>query len=600
MNETVKPTAYLTGLLWFDISEVYTYLDRIKTAYTHVNPSDELNVFITYLIKNSKIGVPYGNKEKIKDIIGEFNVVDKRIAIPFDIPKVSKLALRDYQETAMSEIKSLLADGLTEFNLSGKPGCVHGDTEYYTPNGWKKIKDYTEGDSILVCDEEGRAFFEEPLYYLNLPNDRWYTLIADDKPVAKLSAEHNVIHYNQHSEIVSTKCIDLFNSTEQVKLVASPHIRDCVNVDKIKQSVSFTRKYCFTTSTGMWVSRYNGVITVTGNSGKSFMLSNLLAELGLKTLIIANQKMLINQLSKEIEQTLGCQANVLSAKNTVLGDINVATSQFISQNPDVWYQIKEQVSVLVLDEAEALASPTVTKIFQRSPAKYKIYISATFSRSVDQRTDALVDFAGSHKIILHSTGNIVPTVLMVECPEVFIAPSDPLVYQTAKGRFFDYVGIHNKVLDIVKYSVNKNRQVLIGCDIQKVQIKLKDKLNDLGIITEILNGSTKEKDRLRILQDYDSGNIKVLIGFGVLNAGISIPKIQTIIRLSMPSSIEKLEQFIGRGVRSFEGKEGCYVIDLVFQGFNIKPRNTLYRLKSRTERWKVYKTTWDSFSSTLK
>lgn len=455
MNHS-RITTYLTGLLWFSISDIKDKLDRIKVAYTHVHPLDPNNVFETYLIKNEKIGVPYGNQEKIHSIVGEFTVVDKRLTVPFDTSKVSKLKLRDYQEVAMQEIKALLTNGKTEFNLAGKPG-----------------------------------------------------------------------------------------------------------------------------------------------SGKSFMLSNLLAELNLKTLIIANQKMLINQLSTEIENTLGCKANVLSSSNTVLGDINVATSQFISQNPDVWYAIKEQVSVLVLDEAEALASPTVTRIFQRSPAKYKIYISATFSRSVDHRTEALMDFAGKDKVILHSTGNIIPTVLMVQCPERFIAPSDAAVYVKAKGRFFMYQGIHNKVQQIVQYSVNKNRQVLIGCDVQKVQKALQDKLTAIGIRTEILNGSTKEKDRLRILQEYSDGLVKVLIGFGVLNAGISIPKIQTIIRLSMPSSIEKLEQFIGRGVRSFEGKEGCYVIDLVFEGFNLAPRNTLYQLKARTEKWKVYKTTWEQFSRTL-
>lgn len=449
-------TPVLTGLLWFDIKDVIHEYDRIVSAYTHVNPNDDTNVFPTYLVKNGKIGVPFGNKDKIREIVKFDTYIDKRIAIPFSELKVSRLKLRDYQEIAMKEIKSLIAKGVTEFNLAGKPG-----------------------------------------------------------------------------------------------------------------------------------------------SGKSFMLSNMLAELGLKTLIIANQKMLITQLQAEIEHTLGCKANVLNAKNTVLGDINVATSQFISQNPNVWYQIKEQVSVLVLDEAEALASPTVTKIFQRSPAKYKIYISATFSRSVDKRTNALTDFAGHHKVVLESTGNIVPTIIRVQCPEVFVPPMDKQLYMRAKSRFFKQLTIFDKIDEVVKYSVNKNRQVLIGTDIIEMQMTILERLTKIGIKTAILNSSTKEKDRLAILDAYDAGEIQVIIGFAVLNAGLSVPKIQTILRVSTPSSIEKLEQFIGRGVRSFEGKEGCFVVDFTFQGFNNKSRNTLYSLKNRTEGWKVYSTTWEKFSKQL-
>lgn len=443
----------LTGMLWVVKSDLTPKQESfIKAKYTHENPNNPTEPFCTYLELKGKIGVPYGDKLKVQQVLPSITIEDKRIAPMFDRPKVSKLPLRDYQETAMTEIIEYIQQGGTEFNLAGFPG-----------------------------------------------------------------------------------------------------------------------------------------------SGKSFMLSNLLAKLNTKVLIIANQRMLINQLSAEIEAVLGEKPNVLSAKNTKLGDINVATSQFIAQNAEVWYEIKNHIGLLVLDEAEALASPTVMKIFQRAPAKYRILISATFTRSVDHRTGALLDFAGHKRVVLENNALIKPTIINVLCPETFFPPRDTKRYAKAKSTFFTKDTITQKVLHISQYSIKKNRQVLIACDLVQKQEELMSALAELGIPSACLNGKTKDQDRKRILQEYDDGTIKVLLGLGVLNAGLSLPRISTIIRLSTPSSEEKLEQLIGRGRRFFEGKDGCFVIDLWFKGFKNKKRLQMYSLKERVEGWKVFTVTWEDF-----
>lgn len=445
--------AVLTGMLWVLKSDLNVKQESIiKRRYTHINPNQPDTPFNTYLELKGKLGIPYGDKEKIYQVLPELTIDDKRIQPLFDTPKVSKLPLRDYQEEAMEEIVEYIKQGGTEFNLSGFPG-----------------------------------------------------------------------------------------------------------------------------------------------SGKSFMLSNLLAKLNTKVLIIANQKMLINQLSAEIEAVLGEKPNVLNAKNTQLGDINVATSQFIAQNADVWYEIKHKIGLLVLDEAESLASPTVMKIFQRSPAKYRILISATFSRSVDHRTGALMDFAGHKRVVLNNNALLKPTIINVLCPETFFPPRDTKRYAKAKSTFFEKDSITHKVLSITQYSISKDRQVLIACDLVNKQEEIMQSLEKLGINAACLNGKTNDSERKRILEEYDNGTIKVLLGLGVLNAGLSLPKITTIIRLSTPSSEEKLEQLIGRGRRSFEGKEGCFVIDLWFKGFKNTKRLQMYSLKERVEGWKVFTVPWEIF-----
>ena len=328
-------------------------------------------------------------------------------------------------------------------------------------------------------------------------------------------------------------------------------------------------------------------------SGKSYMLAALLAKMKMKVLIVAHLTSLIDQIKNEIETATGMTVTVLNAKNTVIGDINVATSQFISRNTDVWYQIKTGIGMLVIDESESAASLSTLRIIQRCYAKYRVFISATFSRSVDDRTEALKDVAGHKRITLHAQDMLNPTVIQVQCPEIFNNPVNKNLYQKAKGVFFKNPGIDEKVILVTKASIKKDRQVLIAVDIIDVQNRLKQKLEADGITCGIMNGETKAKDRVQILQDYNDGKIKVLLGVNVLNAGLSIPKITTIVKVSIPSSSEKLEQLIGRLRRKFEGKQGAWFIDLHFKGF--KCQKSFYVKKVREESWKYHETTWDAF-----
>lgn len=331
-------------------------------------------------------------------------------------------------------------------------------------------------------------------------------------------------------------------------------------------------------------------------SGKSFLLSNLLAELGTKTLIIAHLSQLTRQLAKEIEEVLGHKPVILDKDTKELGDINIATSQLISKNPDLWYLIKKGIGCIVIDEAETLASLSTLRIVQRAHAKYHIFISATFTRSVDHRTEALIDFAGNNVFTLKNPALLKPQVIAVHCPEVFSAPMNQNLYNIARGRFYKRETISDKVIKITQASLKKNRQVLIACDIVEMQDSLKAKLEALGIQAECINSSTKVQRRTDAMNEFNEGKLQVLIGFGTLNAGLSIPKISTIIRVATPNSREKLEQLIGRARRDFDGKDGAFVIDLMFQGFNNESRLALYKKKRRTDDWKLSQCTWDDFS----
>ena len=74
-------------------------------------------------------------------------------------------------------------------------------------------------------------------------------------------------------------------------------------------------------------------------------------------------------------------------------------------------------------------------------------------------------------------------------------------------------------------------------------------LQKLGYTTAILNSETKQSDRMQMLKDFDVKNRSMDL---LPNAGIRYQKLVLII--SMPSSVEKLEQTIGRSRGTFPAK----------------------------------------------
>ncbi|MCK9567608.1 RtcB family protein [Candidatus Pacearchaeota archaeon] len=82
-------------------------------------------------------------------------------------------------------------------------GCVDADTEFLTLNGWKRIADYQDGDSVLVftpgCDPYRRlncesAFFETPKY-IKLECDEFWKIKTKYGVNQVLSDEHRVLYY---------------------------------------------------------------------------------------------------------------------------------------------------------------------------------------------------------------------------------------------------------------------------------------------------------------------------------------------------------------------------------------------------------------------
>lgn len=78
-------------------------------------------------------------------------------------------------------------------------GCVSADTEFLTPQGWKRIDEYTEGDLVAQHDGNGVMTFVAPEAYINLPCEEMWHVSNTHVVDMMLSDEHRVVYVNDRT-----------------------------------------------------------------------------------------------------------------------------------------------------------------------------------------------------------------------------------------------------------------------------------------------------------------------------------------------------------------------------------------------------------------
>lgn len=86
-------------------------------------------------------------------------------------------------------------------------------------------------------------------------------------------------------------------------------------------------------------------------------------------------------------------------------------------------------------------------------------------------------------------------------------------------------------------------------------------LNDNGITCKVVSGETPKAERDRLLKQYKAGAIRCLANVNVLTTGFDAPATDFLIMLRPTQSPGLYVQMGGRGMRLYEGKTDCLVLD---------------------------------------
>ncbi len=202
-----------------------------------------------------------------------------------------------------------------------------------------------------------------------------------------------------------------------------------------------------------------------------------------------------------------------------------------------------RVEVLVLDEADRMLDmgfiPDVKRIIYSLPPK-------------DRRQTMLFSATLSQDILGLATRWMKdPLLIEIEPEQVTLATTEQRVYAvTAKSKFALLFNLIQRE-PVTRMLVFRNRRD--GVD------RLARKLALAGVPCAQLSGEVPQEKRIRILEDFRAGKIKVVIATDVAGRGIHVEAISHVVNYDIPEEAEDYVHRIGR-----TGRAGATGISITF------------------------------------
>lgn len=222
-------------------------------------------------------------------------------------------------------------------------------------------------------------------------------------------------------------------------------------------------------------------------------------------------------------------------------DIVIATPGRLidfASNKDVYL---DRVEALVIDEADRMLDmgfiPQVRRIVRMTPHKdhrQTLLFSATFTDDVERLAEQWTYDA---------------TRIEIE-PESLAADSvDQKIYIVESSKKF---ALLRSVLES-----EEAESVIVFANRRDEVRRLHERLKKIGIPAGILSGEVAQNKRVRTLEDFKSGKLRVLVATDVAGRGIHVDGISHVVNYTLPEEPEDYVHRIGRTGRA--GKTGISI-----------------------------------------
>lgn len=138
-------------------------------------------------------------------------------------------------------------------------------------------------------------------------------------------------------------------------------------------------------------------------------------------------------------------------------------------------------------------------------------------------------------------------------PQVVSVSEDELVLPNTKQMYFS-VGRKNKIWALCRLLDKEKPKAIVFAQTKHMVDIIEKRLTSYGYPAAAIHGDLTQARREKVLGDFRSGNIKVLIATDVAARGLDIEGVQYVINYDIPDSPDTYVHRIGRTGRA--GKEG--------------------------------------------
>ena len=299
-----------------------------------------------------------------------------------------------------------------------------------------------------------------------------------------------------------------------------------------------------------------GIIMGPTSSGKSSLMAAWLKLTNLPTLILTDRATLGAQLAQDFRDK-GIDCGFCSGNGVRQGFCMVSTIQSVKKLDVSRFQM------VLVDECHRSSS----KSFQDFLASFGCPLKYGFSASPSNGN--LLDFARIRQqlgsIIIQIKSNELMdngvmakakiNLVKIDCPETFDYPSAN-----------DLGIVHNKARnEVIKNIVEKHREEGYICILTRI-LEHGEELEKTIPGAVYLKGEDPLNKRMEVINKFNNGEIPVLIGSSILNEGISISNMKTLIMASGGLAKAQTIQKIGRVLRITKEKRQGIFYDFIDAG----------------------------------
>jgi superfamily II DNA or RNA helicase len=316
----------------------------------------------------------------------------------------------------------------------------------------------------------------------------------------------------------------------------------------------------------------NGILSATTAFGKTIVAANVISERKISTLVLVHRKQLMEQWKVKLEAFTTLSGKQIGqfggGRKKRTGVVDIAVLQSVYRNGEVPEWIAEYGQIIV-DECHHISAYSFEQVIRRSPAKYKLGLSATIIRK-----------DGQHPIVLMNIGKVRYSVNarqqarkrsfshhVVIRETMFRLADDKLSIQEVFKAVVKNARRNHQIVDDIRALYQDGRNILIITERKEHIEILNSLLNNEYKNLFVLQGGLGKKQLKTImagLAEIDDNEPRIILATGrYLGEGFDLPILDTLLLVFPVSWKGTIAQYAGRLHREFDGKESVKIYDYV-------------------------------------
>jgi ribonuclease E len=290
-------------------------------------------------------------------------------------------------------------------------------------------------------------------------------------------------------------------------------------------------------------------------------------------LILTHRRNLVDQFNGELRDRGyrdRIHAPLLAGHDAANGPVTVETYQWFVRNAG---KISDSYTIVICDEAHTALGEKTSAAIRRWSGPIFIGMTATGALIARHVTDLFPTQTSRFDLAQAARRGVIAPLRCIRIPPgpgVRTIAKVPLrrgevdteFDQELLAELLDQTPFNLAVADLYKTRFNGIPGVVYAAGVRHAN-NVAQAFREVGMKAQAVSGETPKRQLARILADYESGKIDVLVNAMLLAEGWNSPRATVCMHLAPTASRRVYQQRVGRVTRRHPGKEAGIVVDFV-------------------------------------